>query len=315
MANKSGRVYKLTIEIDDPNLDPALIGPTIPKAIEITNPLTIQFDIDRNTNSSLNKGAFRIYNLNETNRGLIFQNLYSSTDAQGMRRRITFQAGYESQGDVLDKEGTLATIFNGELVEAYSYRQGPDVITYINAQDGNYAARNSVTSVTFNAGELIKDGLKRIVSDLKGVEEGVIGETEGVYKTSASFNNNTFYVLTKNFKDEFFIDLGKFNKLKLNEYLESGGLGIPLITSATGLLGTPLRQGSSVIIDMLFEPKINVAQLAEVSSEINKQFDGQYKVTGVKHSGIISGAVNGDCRTTLQLYAGDKLSGELKGVS
>jgi hypothetical protein len=162
---------------------------------------------------------------------------------------------------------------------------------------------------------LIKDGLKKVVNDLKGVKEGVIGDTPGTYKTSASFSNNTFYVLTKNFKDEFFIDLGKFNKLAPNEVLKSLGLGVPLITSSTGLLGTPLRQGSSVVVDMLFEAKINVAQLVELSSQINKQFDGQYKVTGVKHSGIISDAVNGDCRTTLQLFAGDKLTGGFKEVS
>ncbi len=35
---------------------------------------------------------------------------------------------------------------------------------------------------------------------------------------------------------------------------------------------------------------------------------------GLKHSGIISGAVAGDCKTTLNLYIGNKLLGGLKGV-
>ena len=308
MANKSGRVYKLTIEIDSPSS-------LKPKAIEITNPLTIEFDIDRNTSSTLNSGVFRIYNLSETNRGLIFQNLYSSVDAQGRRRKVTMQADYQSRGDVLKTEGNLATIFSGDLLQAYSFRQGSDVITYISAQDGSFATRNSLTSITFSAGELIKDGLKKIVADLKGIKIGAIGETLGTYKTSASFNNNTFYVLNQNFKDEFFIDLGKFNKLAPNEFIKSIGFGIPSITSSSGLLGTPLRQGTNIVVDMLFEPKLNVAQLVKISSQINKQFDGQYKIIGIKHSGIISDAVNGDCRTTLQLFAGDKLTGGFVEVS
>jgi len=310
MANKSGRVYKLTVEIDNPTLESAT-----PKAIEISNPLTIEFDIDRNTNSSLNSGSFKIYNLNETNRGLIFKNLFSSVDSYGNRKKIILQAGYESRGDAINTKGNLATIFSGEILQAYSFRQGSDIITYISAQDGSFAVRNSITSVTFNAGELIKDGLKKIASNLKGIKLGAIGETEGSYKTSASFNNNTFYLLNRNFKDEFFIDLGVFNKLSPNETIKNSGFGIPLITSTSGLLGTPLRQGTSIVIDMLFEPRLNIAQLVEISSQINKQFNGQYKITGIKHSGIISGAINGDCRTTLQLFAGDKLTGGFKEIS
>jgi hypothetical protein len=146
------------------------------------------------------------------------------------------------------------------------------------------------------------------------VKTGVIGETPGNYKTPTPLNGNSFFLLTKDYKDEIFIDLEKVNKLGVNEYIKGAGGLVPLITSETGLLGTPLRQGTDVVVDMLFEPRINVGQLVEIDSEFNKLFNGQYKVNGVKHSGIISGAVNGDCKTTLQLYAGDKLLGELKGI-
>jgi hypothetical protein len=299
--SKVGRRYKLTVEID--------ITTSKQNAIEIRTPLTLEFDIDRNTSSSLNKGVFRVYNLSETNRSAIFQNLFSIKDATGKRKKVILQAGYNT---ALNRDSDLSTIFRGDLLESYSYRQGANIITYISAQDGAFSSYTSTSNVTLEAGTSIKDGFKKIASNL-GLKIGAVGETEGIHETSSVFNNNTFYLLKKDFKDEFFIDLEKVNKLNPNEVIKAVGK-VPLITSGSGLLGTPLRQGSNLGVNMLFEPRINVAQLVEVQSNFNKTFDGQYKVNGVKHSGVISDAVAGDCRTTLQLYAGDKLLGGLQQV-
>ena len=306
MAGKFGRRYKLTFEIRDPQS-------TTPLAIEIRNPITIEFDIVRNTSSSLNSATFRVYNLSETNRSLIFQNRTSVNDVSGKRRAVILQAGYNT---TKNEDSDLATIFTGDLLEAYSYRQGSDVITYINCQDGSFAAYNTITNKTLEKGITFREIFDELVSAFRdnGVTQGAIGEITGAPKTSVALNGNTFYLLTKDYKNEVFIDLKKLNKLNQNEYIKSIGGRVPLITSKTGLLGTPQRQGSNVVIEMLFEPKINVGQLVEVSAQFNKKFDGQFKVMGVKHSGIISDAVNGDCRTTLQLFVGNQLLGDLKGV-
>ena len=66
--SKFGRKYKLTVEIDTDGEKP--------QAIEITNPLTLQYDIERNTSSSLNQGTLNLYNLSEKNRNIIFQNRF-----------------------------------------------------------------------------------------------------------------------------------------------------------------------------------------------------------------------------------------------
>lgn len=302
MVKKFGRRYKLTIEID--------VEASTKNAIEITNPITLEFDISRNTSSSLNSGSFRVYNLSETNRNLIFQNR-TSINNLGIRRKIILQAGYNT---VLNKDSDLSTIFIGDLLEAYSYRQGTDVITYINAQDGAFSAYNSISNKTLEKGTTFRDIATEIISGLKGIQQGAIGEINGESATATSINGNSFQLLKKDFKDEVFVDLEKINILSENEYIKSIGGRVPLITSKSGLLATPQRQGSNVVIDMLFEPRINVGQLVEINAQFNKQFDGQYKVVGIKHSGIISDAVNGDCRTSLQLYIGNQLLGELKGV-
>lgn len=301
---KLGRRYKLTFQTD--------VTASKKNAIEITNPITLQFDIDRNTASSLNSASFRIYNLSETNRSLIFQNRTSINNARD-RKKVILQAGYST---ALNRDEDLTTIFTGDLLEAYSYRQGTDVITYINAQDGGFAAYNSRTNTTLQKGLSLKDIASNLIAGFKenGVEKGVIGNIEGTAKTSTALNGNNFSLLTKDYKDQVFIDLEKVNILNQNEYIKSSGGKVLLITSESGLLGTPLRQGSNVVIDMLFEPRVHVGNLVEISAQFNPLFNGQYKVMGIKHSGTISEAIGGDCKTTLQLFIGNELLGELKGI-
>jgi len=331
---KFQRRYKLTVEITKrrelteaigPALpDPTFIGPkpstaqTTTQAIEIRSPLTLELDIARSTQSSLNSATFRVYNLSETNRSLIFQNRFSINDVSGNRKKVILQAGYET---ALNRDDDLSTIFVGNLLEAYSYRQGSDVITYINAQDGALGAYNSNINQTIRGGTSFRDIAKIIIGGITGITEGKVGDIQGVSKTSTALNGNNFYLLKKNYKEEVFIDLEKINVLNeneyiktTNEYIKTTGGKVPLINTDTGLLGTPQRQGTDLVMDVIFEPRLQVGQLAEVQSKFNPKFDGQYKIMGLRHSGIISGAVGGKCTTSLNLFIGYKLLGGLKGV-
>lgn len=300
---KFQRRYKLTVQIDTAEGQE--------KAIEIRSPLTLELDVARSTQSSLNSATFRVYNLSETNRSLIFKHLTSTDDISGNRKKVILQAGYET---ALNKDDDLSTIFTGNLLEAYSYRQGSNVITYINAQDGALGAYNSNINETITGGASFKDIAKTIIAGITGTTEGKVGDIQGASKTSTALNGNNFYLLKKNYKDEVFIDLEKVNILNENEYIKTTGGKVPLINADTGLLGTPQRQGTDLTMDVIFEPRLQVAQLAEVQSRFNPKFDGQYKIMGLRHSGTISGAVSGKCTTSLNLFIGNELLGGLKGV-
>ena len=193
----------------------------------------------------------------------------------------------------------------------YPYRQGSDVITFINAQDGGYEAYTGFSNVTLTAGTTFLDAFKTIGKSL-GLNLGAIGETTGEYKRGKVLIGNSFTLMSKEFKDEFFIDLEKINKLKINEYIKSGA-GAIQITSETGLLVTPILQGTRLVVEMLLEPRIKVGNLVDIKSSINPKFDGQYKVIGINHTGIISEASSGQARTVLQLDTGNKLA--LVGVN
>jgi len=296
-TQKSNRRFKLTYQINDE------------EALIVRSPLTIEFDIQRNTASSLNSAVIKIYNLSLKNRNLLFKSRTSLNDLTD-RKYVILQAGYET---ALNKDSEMSVIFQGYILEADSYREGTNIITYISAQDGGIGVYNSTISKTFAGGLSLVNLFKQVASEIQDVTIGKVGNIEGNIKTSATLNGNAFYLLTNRyFSEKVFIDLGKINLMNLDEYIKTPF--VPLITTKSGLLGTPRRQGNIVDISLMFEPRIQIQQLIEIKSSVNPIWDGQYKVIGLKHQGIISGAVGGDLITNLQLFIGDKLLKELKGI-
>ena len=293
-ARKINRHYKLTIETSD--------GGTV----EIADPITIEFTVTRNIAISLNKGIFKIYNLGLANRTKLFQDRFRIKDkgTGEFYKKIILQAGYNQ----------LSTIFVGNILSAFPTRQGGDIIMNIEAYDGLYGQANSITSITLNKGTKIDDVVDTISSDLLEIKKGIIASQEGVLQKATAFFGNTYNIIVDLFKDkaDVFIDNEQLFVLNSNEVFIGQ---IPLIKSETGLLSVPVRQQTYVEVDIVFEPRIGVAQIVELKSSVNPLFDGQYKVYGVTHDATISGAVSGDAKTKLQLYIGSALLGALRTTS
>lgn len=268
---------------------------------KIDYPLTIQFDIERTTSSSPNYGNFRITNLAQTTYERLAKDMYNINDFGSGKeyRQVIFSAGYQE----------LSTIFQGSLVEGWTERSGTEIITHLRCQDGLYQIANAYTSQTFQAGTSMNDIFKTLLQDL-GLQQGIVGtipENQSPLR-AAAYNGNTFQLLRDNFNNRVFIDLEKTYLLADDEVI----LGqVPLISSETGLLGVPRRQNTYIQVDIIFEPRIQIGQIVEVVSKIDPRFNGQWKVQGIKHSGTISGAIGGDCKTTLQLFYGTKALGGL----
>lgn len=286
---KLNRKFKILVETIDKEV------------LEIASPLTIQFDVERTTSSSINQMNLRVYNLSEKIRNILYKDKFLILDDATKKnyRQIILQAGYKE----------LSTIFKGNILEAYSYRQGADIITYFNCQDGGYAASNSYSSITIDKSESYEDAFNRLVDNLVGIKKGKIGEIQGSPKRGMVFNGNTFTLLQESFDNKVYIDLEKINLLNDNETIKGDVL---LINSETGLLGTPIRQNTYLTVDIIFEPRIVVGQLIEINSKVNPFYNGQFKVDGIKHSGTISDAVGGDCKTSLQLFVGTTFLENLK---
>jgi hypothetical protein len=269
---KLGRQYKIIIRTETDEY------------IQIEPPLTIHFDINRSTMATVNDMNLQIYNLKESTRNKIFQDKFNPK----IYKKIILQAGYEQ----------LSTIFVGNVFYAYSHRQETEIITEINARDCDFDSCNAYSSFTISKKTAQKDILKMLCANFSYVDLGEIGDFNNVQQRGAALNGNTFELIRRYSNDKAFFDLETIHILNDNEVLKGEVLKID---SSTGLLGTPLREDATLTANCIFEPRIKVAQVIEVDSDIQKQFNGQYKVIGIKHSATISEAICGDATTVINL--------------
>lgn len=260
-------------------------------------PLTIEFNIVRNTFATANTGTFNIYNLSPATRGILDKN---KTTASGLffqdrfntssNKILTFKAGYE---------GNLVTCFYGRIQEAYSHRQGTEVITAIQCMD--IGIPTDYVNVTFEAGTTKKEAYKNIVQNATGLSLGAIGKLEGTYQTPVTFEGKILDVLNEISGGNTFIDNGVINCLQPNECLD---LGVTVLNADTGLINTPQRRGAEIIAEGIFNPNATVGQLFEVKSQTASEFSGTFMLSGLTHSGMISGAVAGTRTTRYNFLVG-----------
>lgn len=280
MSNKFGKTFRLTIQTND----------NYNEAIVIEPPFTVEFDINRDFEAQANTGDFKIYNLHPKTRKRIFQDLFNLS----VDRKVIFEAGYNNK---------LSTLFYGTLKSAYSSRSGTEIITELNCWDEGFGSLTTAfINKTYSAGWTKRDIIKAQMLKLskeQGVQMGEVGQFDTTQQPRgiALFGQSAI-ILDKMSGGYMFIDNNKIHVLQYHEVID--GL-VPVIDSSTGLLGTPKRQDAKITVDCIFEPRILVAQMVEIKSNVQDEYNGQYKVMGIHHSGIISETVAGDCKTELQL--------------
>lgn len=251
-------------------------------------PFTVEFDITRNTLTSANVCQIRIYNLSPKNRNLIRKNV----NDYNIFRLITLKAGYGSN---------MPVIFTGNITQAWSVREGVNFITQIECFDGGFAFANSLSNVVFPANTAQNTVIKTLTEDLDHVSVGAIGSYPGQLSRGNSYSGSTTGLLAQITGGGFFIDNGRANVLGTNECLLDIG-GTKVINAKLGLLGTPVLERTIVHFDMIFEPSLFPAQRIFLESATDVNFNGDYKVTAVKHRGMISAAVCGEAITTGEFF-------------
>ncbi len=281
--DKFGRNFVLTIEKADGG------------ELTITLPFTTQIDITRNTLTSANVCQIRIYNLSLLNRNQIRVN----QSDYGVRRAIVLRAGY---GD------NMPRIFKGNISQAWSVREGQNFITQIECFDGGFAYNNAYTNTSFPASTPNKAVVQSLSLSLPGISKGVTGEVPGVLTRGATYSGPTMNLLGEITGGAAFIDDEKINVLGTNEYIGSNAPTF-VVSSASGLLGTPVLEQTIVRFDMIFEPQLQVGHKILLDSITGLNFNGEYKVIGVKHRGMISGTVGGTMITTGEFFYSKLLTG------
>lgn len=276
---KFQRNYKLYVDTSDG--DQILIQP----------PFSIEFDVNRNVLASTNTSSVKIYNLSQETRNSIYKDQIDLTTYRSMK----LDAGY---GD------SLSTIFKGNIKQCYSVREGVNFMTTIEGLDGGFAFLNGNTEVNVPKGTPLNGVLETIIQSLPKVNRGAVGNFTSSSKRSNTFSGNTAELLSELSGGGFFIDLEKCYILGDDECITGS---IVVITSDSGLLGTPRREQTAITFDMIFEPRLLIGQLVVLNSSTDQNFNGPRKVISVHHRGMISDSVCGSATTSVGLWYGTSL--------
>lgn len=280
---KFNRSYELDVE--------AIDGTIVP----IRAPLTIEFDIDRNILSSANNATISVKNLAAATRN----NLYKDKIARNVYRSIQLRAGYDGHNPI---------IFKGNITACYSIREGTEFTTTFECLDAGFAfATGQVSkniSVPTGANPKLNKTIDELIAALPKIAPGAIGDFSQDVKRGNSFSGSPAEIIQQLTGNSMFVDNEIAHVLKANECIEGG---LPTISADTGLLNAPQREESSLVLKMLFEPRLLIGQKLTLESADNTLFNGEYKVVAVHHSGVISEAVAGPAQTEVTLWYGPQL--------
>lgn len=266
-------------------------------------PITCKFTVTRGTFAQSNTATIQLYNLAPKTRNQIFQDAYTDGLNRGRWKYVELEAGWN---------GNISLIFKGRIMQAYSYKSGgqTDVITEIQAVALDIF--DYPTSHTFAAGTTFKDALKTMASDMPNVLVANTGTLEGVFQTPTTFDGMAMEQINKLTGGHSFVDNGMLNTLMNNEVID---VPVPVISDNTVLLETPMRRDANIEVKTLFLPDLIAGQLVEIKSEVQTQFNGQFKLVGFAHDCLISPTQAGTRTTQLVLWIGELISNSNTAVT
>lgn len=285
-------VYSLSVEVDDGSSLPELLTPD--RNVVITLPYTIEFSISRASLTSAQWGTFRVYGLGDAVRNAIQKDFFQYTQL----RAIQFRAGYDSPNGKF-----LALAFNGTVNTAYSWRGEKGWVTEIEAYDGGFAMANGFNvNTTISRGHTIGQTLTQLAALLPNQSgKPIIGNLPSTTNSRGEvLFGNVWDLIVQKSDGLAFIDNGQVKILNYSDAIKVANF--PVLSSDTGLLGSPKRTTSTLEFDMLFEPRLTVGQLVTVKSTTNPQYNRDWKVMGFEHHGIISETVAGETITSVKLW-------------
>lgn len=284
------RIFRLIVTPVD------LYGNVKGESIVITSPLTIKFNVQRMPFAGRCTASIDVYNIDPDTRSKLFLDWYDFENI----RQVTLEAGYEN--------GKFDLIYKGRIRICTTKKAHTDNVTHIEAISG-LGVLDSMLHTSLKEGESLVDTAGTIINELPGIQPGEVSLPDFSFKRPVALVGNALAVLKTYTKDNVAIDLDRVIVIDEDEVIDGD---VRVIDDETGLLGTPERQQTSLVVNCVFEPRIKVGQGLEIRSRIAPEFDGQYKVWGVTHSGTIGATQGGQCITTITLWTGLNLFGRFK---
>lgn len=216
--------------------------------------LRFRFSIRRGDIQTPNTAEIRVYNLapNTTQR------------VQKEFTRVIIQAGYD---------GNFGLIFDGTIKQVRRGRETPtDTYLDITAADGDRAYNFSVSAISLVAGQTSPRGaVEMIIRDMArhGCSQGYIPDMlpnqplpRG--KVIYGMSRDALRILAENTDTTWSIQDGKVDFIPLTGAKPSAD--IPVITSATGMIGLPEQTQNGIRVRTLLNPNLKIGQVVKIDN-------------------------------------------------
>ena len=223
----------------------------------------ISFKVEKDVSSTVNKAEIRIYNLTSNTRGL----------AENPKNIIELFAGYGKEPKLL---------FRGNASRVISSIGGPDSVTTFEIGDGLKSFQNSRVDVSFKQGTPAKDIFQTLTNAMglaKGEQKDIPQKSfPSGLSLSGPVRDHMNY-LTDKLDLEWSIQNGAIQILPKGKSTSQAAF---LLSSETGLIGSPNKKDKGLEVVSLLQPEINPGRIVEIQSKFVK---GQFRVEKVSHEG------------------------------
>jgi hypothetical protein len=256
--------------------------------------LRITFEVTKTVDATPNAAVIKIYNLHPDNEAKI------KTEFD----EVLLSAGYH---------GAVRMVFRGNIKHVYRYREKNEIITEIDAGDGDRDFLGAVINETLAAGTTVNQLVDRAVGTFTGgTKKGVTQVDDRQRLRGKVVSGNTRTVLGNIARESgaaWSIQDGQLQIVKTNGLLPGTAF---VLTSETGMLGAPEVNDKGIAVKCLLNPQIgaNTAikldnngikakrqKALALAKKIEKEKDpvrldpdGIYKVLKVTHKGDTRGA-------------------------
>ena len=254
----------------------------------INYPFTCNFEVSMGLFNASNTITINFYNLSPE----LQAKLWKDKADNSRFVRLEFYAGYSDN---------MPLIFKGVFISCYTEKPSgsTDYITTAYAQSSLDFYSNTFINYTFFGGTDLKNIISTLTSESSDTFTGFITPKIPALKRARTFIGQPLDLLKREYGGyQIYIDNEELNILDENEVVPGE---IQVITSKSGLLGSPRRSDAIVEVSTIFEPGLKAGQALQVLSESLPMFNQYYKVQSIKHKGTISGSVASKVTTTCVL--------------
>lgn len=252
--------------------------------LEIKNPFTVDFTINKTNFKGSNSLSMKVYGLSKESRDSIRKDQAFHVDVS---QRITFSAG---------KDGVEPIVFNGKITSCSVVKEGVDMVTLITAFDDGLS-RSSTSRRSYSAGTSKQTIVNDLISDLAhlGIQRGYVSPVLGNISRGISIFKKTTEALYE------FTD-GKFEIQDMRANVYGDRDPMPAVIQkikGSRLLNTPTSQSTNIFFEIFFEPGLVVGQDVLLESSRIRMFNGKVNIISLNHKGRISDRVASSVTTTV----------------